>query len=102
MSLDVRADHLALIQTLLRVHIPTATVRAFGSRVRGTARVTSDLDLCLDHGAPFSFETLATLRDAFSESNLPYKVDILDWQGLDPTFQALIQKDSVMIQQPSE
>jgi predicted nucleotidyltransferase len=99
-SLDVRRDHLVLIQTVLRAHVPSAIVRAFGSRVRGESRPTSDLDLCLDHSVPLSFETLAALRDAFAESNLPYKVDVLDWQGLDPVFQSLIQKDSVVIQGP--
>ena len=99
MSLDVRPDHLEWVQTLLKRIIPTATVWAFGSRAQGTARTTSDLDLCVDNHQALSFEILAALRDAFAESNLPYKVDVVDWHSMDPAFQALIQKKRVVIQE---
>jgi type I restriction enzyme S subunit len=85
-SLNVRPDHLAWVQTLLKHLIPTATVWAF------------DLDLCVDNHQALSFETLAALRDAFAESNVPYKVDVVDWHSVDPAFQALIQKKRVVIQ----
>jgi type I restriction enzyme S subunit len=98
MSLDVRSDHLAWIQAILRRCVPTAIVWAFGSRAQGTARATSDLDLCVDNHQSLSFETLAALRDAFAESNLPYKVDVVDWHSVDPAFQALIQSKRVVIQ----
>jgi predicted nucleotidyltransferase len=97
-SLDVRPDHLEWVQTLLKRIIPTATVWAFGSRAQGTARLTSDLDICVDNQQTLNFETLAALRDAFAESNLPYKVDVVDWHSVDPAFQALIQKKRVVIQ----
>lgn len=99
MSLNVRPDHLAWVQTLLKRIIPTATVWAFGSRAQETARATSDLDLCVDNHQALSFETLAALRDAFAESNVPYKVDVVDWHSVDPAFQALIQKKRVVIQE---
>lgn len=102
MSLDVRADHLGWIQTLLGRYVPMATVWAFGSRVQGTARATSDLDLCVDNHHALSFETLAALRDAFAESNLPYKVDVVDWHSVNPAFQALIQTKRVRIQGESK
>ena len=39
--------HLALLQGLLRRHVPGAEVWAYGSRVSGGAHETSDLDLVL-------------------------------------------------------
>ena len=99
MSLDVRPDYLAWIQAILARCVPTATVWAFGSRAQGTARATSDLDLCVDNHQALSFEILAALRDAFAESNLPYKVDVVDWHSVDPAFQALIQSKRVGIQE---
>ena len=90
MSLDIRPDHLEMVRAIVQQYLPQACVWAFGSRVKGTARKTSDLDLCVDNKAPLSFEALATLRDAFSESNIPYKVDIVDWQTVDDSFRAII------------
>ena len=90
MSLDIRPDHLKMVHAILQQHLPQARVWAFGSRVKGTARKTSDLDVCVDNKAPLSFEALATLRDAFSESNIPYKLDVVDWHTIEDSFRAII------------
>jgi hypothetical protein len=52
----------------------------------------------VDNQQTLNFETLAALRDAFAESNLPYKVDVVDWHSMDPAFQALIQNKRLLIQ----
>ena len=73
---------------------------AFGSRVRGGARATSDLDLAVLGDAPLSFETLAALRNAFNESNVPYKVDVVDWAATSEAFHEIIRREHVPGQQP--
>jgi len=78
MSLDVRPDYLKIVQDILSAHVPDREVWAFGSRVTGKATETSDLDLAIIGETPLEFETLAALRDAFSESRIPYKVDVVD------------------------
>jgi len=95
-TLDIRPDHLAVIRDLLRHHLP-AGVRAlvFGSRAHGGARLYSDLDLALDAGRPLGLDRLAELRDAFSESDLPYGVDVVDLALVDPGFRARIEADAV-------
>ena len=82
MLLDVRPDHLKIVQDILGTHVPDREVWAFGSRVTGNATETSDLDLAVFGETPLDFETLAALRDAFSESRLPYKVDVVDWSTI--------------------
>ena len=52
---------------------------AFGSRATGKAKDTSDLDLAVIGEAPLDSKTFVALRDAFSESNIPYKVDVENW-----------------------
>ena len=84
-----------MILHILQRHLPQAQVWAFGSRVKGTARQTSDLDLCIDNHAPLPLETLAHLKDAFAESNVPYRVDVLDWYAAGAEFQNLIAKERV-------
>jgi hypothetical protein len=41
---------------------------------------------------------MADLHNAFSDSDLPYKVDIVDWQNTAKDFQDLILLDHVVIQ----
>ena len=97
MSLDVRPDHLKLIQETLRSYVPHHTVLAFGSRVHGNAKNTSDLDLCLSGKERLSFESLSNLRDAFSLSIIPYRIDLVEWIDLSPEFKEIIKEKYVVI-----
>lgn len=67
------------------------TFYAFGSRVKGTERPLSDLDLC--YKDPIPDHEIAFLREAFDESDLPYKVDIVSWDRCTPDFQKSIIND---------
>ena len=96
--LDMRPDHIELVQRILRQHVPSAEVLAFGSRAKWLARDTSDLDLCIRATAALSFEKMGTLREAFEESNLPYKVDLVDWATTSESFRKIIERDKVVVQ----
>ena len=97
MSLEIRPDHLKIVEEILEKHVPDREVWAFGSRVNGTAKETSDLDLVVIGENPLDFQTLGALRDDFSESNLPYKVDVVDWAKIGETFREIIRKDKIII-----
>ena len=99
MLLDVRPEHLAMVQAILRRHIPGREVWAFGSRVAGRARATSDVDLCVVGEVPSPYETSARLRYAFSESDIPYTVDVVDWATTSESFRKIIERDKVVVQQ---
>ncbi len=98
MQPDIRPDHLKIVLEILNRVIPDREVWVFGSRAKGTARDTSDLDLAIIGKIPLDFRTLATLRDFFSESNIPYKVDVVDWTTISETFREIIRKDKVVVQ----
>lgn len=100
MPLDIRPDHLKIVEEILAKHVPDREVWAFGSRVNGTAKETSDLDLAVIGETPLDFQTLGALRDAFSESDIPYKVDVVDWATTSETFREIVLKDKVVIQKP--
>jgi len=99
MPLDVRPEHLAMVQDILRRHVPDREVWAFGSRVTGKARGTSDLDLCVIGEIPLSYETSARLRYDFSESDIPYTVDVIDWATTSESFRKIIEQDTVVVQE---
>jgi predicted nucleotidyltransferase len=49
---------------------------AYGSRVKGTARKFSDLDLCYQENIPDSL--VFEIKDEFTESNLPFIVELVN------------------------
>ena len=94
MILDLAHGYREVIEKILKKHIPEVEVWAFGSRVRWTAKDSSDLDLVSDKKTPSRVLTLLNLD--FTESNLPFKVDILDWQSLSEEFQKIIREEYVL------
>jgi uncharacterized protein len=90
--LDLTPDQLAEVRQILQLQIPERTVRVFGSRVNGTAKPFSDLDLVVMGDAPLEFRQLAALKDAFAESNLPFRVDVVDWATTSAEFRAIIEE----------
>ncbi|MFZ3228764.1 MAG: nucleotidyltransferase domain-containing protein [Pseudobdellovibrio sp.] len=67
----------------------------FGSRAKNAAKKLSDLDLCLMNACDKT--TLRKLHDAFEESNLPFKVDIVVWPELTDSFKKQIESDLIKL-----
>jgi type I restriction enzyme, S subunit len=98
MLLDVRADHLKIVQEILRKFVPEREVWAFGSRAKWLAKEYSDLDLCIVGDSALSFRTLGLMQEAFEDSDLPYKVDLVDWATTSESFRKMIERDRVLVQ----
>ncbi|MFZ4859254.1 MAG: nucleotidyltransferase family protein [Desulfuromonadaceae bacterium] len=79
--------------------IPEYTVWAFGSRVTGNVKPYSDLDLVVLTDQPLKLECMASLKDAFDESDLPIRVDVVDWAATSAAFREIIEQNYVVIQQ---
>lgn len=89
--IDLPAEHLAMVLAVLALHVPGVEVRAFGSRVTGRAKPWSDLDLVLMNEQPLPVPVIAALRSAFDESDLPIRVDVVEWARLEPGFRQVIE-----------
>ena len=85
---------------ILQNHAPHLEVWAFGSRAKRTAKPYSDLDLALITSTALSLEERAVLAEAFDESALPVRVDLVDWATTSENFRKIIAQDKVVIQQP--
>lgn len=97
-QIDITPEERAIVLRILNEIVPDREVRAFGSRVTGKAKPFSDLDLAIMGDEPLSLETRAQLEEAFSESDLPWKVDILDQFSSDQAFQGLINPVSIFLE----
>lgn len=98
--LMLESRHLRLLLELLARHVPGTEVRAFGSRVKGTAHEGSDLDLLLGNPAESMHPVpgLPALVSALQASALPMLVDVHDACRLPPAFLEEINRHSVLLQ----
>jgi uncharacterized protein len=90
--IDVAAEQIKIIKNILQKYVPDCEVRAFGSRVKGTARKHSDLDLALVDKDVIPRKILFALKEEFENSDLPFRVDLTDWHRISNEFQEIILK----------
>ena len=90
------ANYRWLVLTILRAHLPDgAEAWVFGSRATSRAHRYSDLDLAIDAGRSLTLDERARLAEAFCDSDLPYRVDLVDWHGIDDRFRKLIANQRI-------
>lgn len=90
--IDLRPDHLETVKRILAAHVPECEARAFGSRVTWTAKDYSDLDLVVVGKERLNPECLSRLTEALENSDLPIRVDVLDWHAISEKFRKVIEK----------
>ena len=96
--IEINPAQLEEVKQILERHVPGSEVRAFGSRVTGRVKPWSDLDLAVVGARPMGWENVELLKEAFQESTLPFRVDVLDWHETSPSFQAIIAQQYSVIQ----
>jgi type I restriction enzyme S subunit len=92
-ELDLPTEQLPEVRRLLSEILPGVRIWAHGSRVRGTARRASDLDLLLFIGR--ADPRLYELREAFEESDLPFIVDVHVWDEIPAEWREGIERAKV-------
>jgi len=97
-KIDILPEHWQIVKDILSKHVPQHEVWAFGSRAKWTARKYSDLDIAILTPKPLTWSVSAALSDDFSESDLPWKVDVVDWATTSESFRKVIERDKVVLQ----
>ena len=98
-TLHLSARHRALIESLLRKHLPEVEVWAYGSRVNGQSHDGSDLDLVLRGPGLKRIPTsaLGDFEEALRESTVPFLVEVHDWAWLPEEFHREIERLHVVL-----
>ena len=99
-KLDLTQAQRHVVQEILQKILPEREVWAFGSRVRLTAKPYSDLDLVVIGSKPLDLMLLASLKGDFSDSDLPFEVDVVDWATLSDNFCSIISTHKIVIHSP--
>ena len=96
--MDIRPDHLAIVQDILRAHLPAGfKVWVFGSRANWTTKDSSDLDLAVEGAAKLDHKSMSRLEVAFEESDLPYTVDVVDLKAVSSGFRQIVKDQRVLL-----
>ncbi len=93
---DITEAQRALILDLLDKHLPNTTAWVYGSRAKGEARPKSDLDMVVFAGHAQS-RRVYDLKEAFEESNLPFRVDVFIWDSMPERFRERVLSDHVVL-----
>lgn len=91
-TIDITPDQRKILLDMLNNYLPGVTVWAYGSRIKGTARPQSDLDLAVFASAEQK-RAVAALKEALEESQLLFRVDLFVWDEIPQQFRDNIQQD---------
>ena len=94
----LKPHELSIVKKIIEQQLPNQNIFVFGSRATAHHKPHSDLDLCIMGEQPLSLLQLSELRETFSNSDLPMRVDIVDGLTASPEFMAIIQKNAVQLQ----
>ena len=95
-AIDITAKQRKTILALLERHLPNTAAWVYGSRAKWTSRPQSDLDLVVFATSEQS-DRVFDLREAFEESNLPFRVDLFVWETVPEQFRKHIKRDHVVV-----
>ncbi len=95
--IDLSKKHLKEVKSILMKFVPHSEVRVFGSRVTEKALKYSDLDLVICSDEMIQQKTIWKMEEAFSDSDLPFQVDILVWENIAESFRTKIEEQYEVI-----
>ncbi len=95
-ELDLSQKELDEIIMLIGKYLPNIEVWAYGSRIKHTSTSKSDLDLVAITNKDSS-RAIYDLREAFEESNLPFRIDIFLWDDIPDEFKANIKNKHIVL-----
>jgi predicted nucleotidyltransferase len=75
------------------LHGDNATLYLFGSWARKEEQKSSDIDLGIYYETPLPTGTMARLRSAYEDSNIPYRVELVDLTETSESFRNKVMEE---------
>ena len=94
--IDITAGQRKTITALLEQYLPGTAAWVYGSRAKWTSHSQSDLDLVV-FAEPGQARQVGNLREAFEESDLPFRVDLFVRDEVPESFRQQIEVEHVVL-----
>jgi uncharacterized protein len=87
------------IKDIVFTYIDPAEYRVsiFGSRATDLARKYSDIDIGIEGSIPVSGRVMSDIKSAFEDSNISYRVDVVDFNQVTPKFRQIALKKVISL-----
>ncbi len=95
-NLFIKPQYLKMLTDIFDEYCPRAEIWAYGSRINGQAHDGSDLDLAVKTFNANNIKAFQ-LKEIISNSNIPFLVDIQEFDNLPKSFQEEILKNYIVI-----
>ena len=94
-KLLIKPEYLKILTDIFNSYCPFSVVVAYGSRLNGNAHEGSDLDLAIKFNQ--DDKHIYELRNIINDSDIPFLVDIHEYESLPDTFKEEILKNYIVI-----
>lgn len=88
----IEEEQFKILQDILRKYFPKEEIRVFGSRFKHTHKPYSDIDIAIVGNGKIDLKIYSKVKEELEESNLKYRVDLLDWYSISEEFQDIIKE----------
>lgn len=95
--INLKKNELDIVIGILKKHVPNFEIFVFGSRYKGNTHKHSDLDLAIKGPGKIDLLLMADIRDDFQNSDLSFRVDLVDFNGISSEFQNVILMNSTLL-----
>ncbi len=96
-NFDIKKAEFEIISDILKKNLPADyKIWVFGSRTKNKAGFNSDLDLAIEGNTKVPSQIMRQLKEDFTQSKLPYTVDILDMNDIEDNFKNIIDGQKVL------
>jgi predicted nucleotidyltransferase len=92
--INIPEHHFNILKNILKHY--NYTFYIFGSRITNNAKPLSDIDLFYKEDIPEKI--IISLENEFEESDLPYKVDLINYNSCDDDFKKIMDSNYVIVQ----
>lgn len=99
--LNIKQEHIEITKIILNKNISkNVSVWIFVSRVFANSKPYSDLDIALqnNNNETIPLKTLASIKADFIDSDLPWKVDVIDYNSISGIFKENVDATKIKLQ----
>lgn len=85
-------EQLNILKNILKKYFSNQEIRVFGSRYKHTNNEFSDIDVVIVGKEKIDISTFSKVKEQLQESDLKYRVDLLDWNTISDEFKKVIEE----------